>query len=172
MPTLTDEKDPLVVELERIVTTQLARPTTFMHANRKEANLGLDQMEGEDVKFPVFLLVATGKSKNKFNEAGVIQRTATVYGLLLEQVSNPTSDYTTEEVSTITNKMRELGENLAYYLNKSPLAVNGGVDEWECVDVYAQFDAHLFGVALSFTWTIDTGRTGYLKAYNTNPPHL
>jgi hypothetical protein len=167
MPTLQTVPDPIVTELEKIVTSQLVVPCSFVYANLLEANFGLDQMDPQQVKFPVFMLIATGRSKMTRNEANSIIRKATVYGLLLDQVANPTLDYDSKEVSDIVNKMRQLADNMAYYIDRSPMSVNGGVDEWEAVDSFAKSDAHLFGQAVSFTWEIDTHTTGYL-----NPPNV
>lgn len=158
-------KDPLVTELEKIVTTQLVEPVTFIHANLLEANFGLDQI-GPDVSFPVCVHVATGKSKVSVNEGGDWDRVADVYLLLLQRYDAPTVDYASKDVSDIVWQMHQLALNLMYFINKSPISVAGGVDDVELTDVYQKFDSHLFGQAVKFTWEIDEATSGYInRAY-------
>lgn len=152
-------KDPIVTELERICTSQLATPVTFVHANMGEANFGLDQLA--DVQFPVLVHLTTTRNRNTLDPSHNIIRTAKVTCLLLNRIALDTVDYSSAEVNKDIDFMRRLGENLIYWINRSPYSVNGGVSDWESDDVYQRMDAHLFGQAMSFDWTLDTGKTGY-----------
>lgn len=155
-------KDPVITELEIICKTRLNMPVTFIHANLFEANFGLDELtKDSDVTFPVFVHVANGKSKNTVNEAHEINRKVEVFGMLLNRIDNPTSDYKSEDVNDVIYEMHQLGNNLIYWINRSALSVDGGVDEFEMVDVYQKFDAHLFGQAMTFTWSLSIGKSGY-----------
>lgn len=152
-------KDPIIQELDRICKTQLAMPTTFMEANLSEANYGLDELT--DTDFPVLIYVTSKGSDNEFNEAGEVQRNVRVYALLLNRVDNPTTDFNSEDVNSYLYQMEQLAQNLAYWINKSPISVDGGIDKWKADRLYQQFDAHLFGVGLDFEWTVSTGTSGY-----------
>jgi hypothetical protein len=157
-------KDPMLVELERIAKTQLAIPCSFIHANLFEANFGIDQISRDsEQSFPVLIHVANGKNKNDPNTVNDIRRKASVFLLLLTKFDAPTSDYKSYEVNELVYQMQQLGNNLQYWINKSPLSINGGVtkDSWSMVDVYQKFDAHLFGQAIEFTWEFDTGKSGH-----------
>lgn len=165
-------KDPMLVELELIVTTQLAMPCGFLHANLLEANFGLDQVSKDSqALFPVCIHVATGKNKNDSGNGDdftgdLITRKASVYLLLLQKYDAPTSDFESKDVNPLVYQMHQLGNNLKYWINKSPLSINGGVSEWEMVDIYQKFDSHLFGQGVTFTWEMMTNSTGYLnRAY-------
>jgi len=158
-------KDPAVLELERVVTTQLGIKCSFLEANLFEANFGLDHMK--DVEFPVFVYFADDKSKYKVKEHGMITRRMPIVGMLLNQFSNPTIDYSSAEVNADVNRCRQLVENLVYNLNKSPLSVwedkedKGGVDDFETENVYQKFDAALLGVGTSFVWRVKTSMGAY-----------
>jgi hypothetical protein len=152
-------KDPVIQELQRICETQLALPTTFMEANLAEANYGLDELT--DVKFPVLIYVTNKGSDNEFNEAGEVQRTLRIYALLLNRVDNPTTGFDSSEVNATLYQVEQLAQNLQYWINRSPLSVDGGVDKWKSDNLYAQFDAHLFGKGLDFQWKVNTGTSGY-----------
>lgn len=154
-------KDQIVSELERICKTQLTIPTTFFEANLNEANFGLDNMA--DMDFPVLVFINNPKNKNSFNEAEEIQRKATINCLLLNKVEKATSDYKSSNVNPLINQIRLLGDNLAYWINRSPISVDGGIDEWTADNVYQRFDADLYGVAISFDWNISTGTRGYFN---------
>lgn len=163
--TLQNSKDPIVIELERIVTTQLVIPVSFIHANLMEAEFGLKALKGQDVVFPACIHVATGKSKNTIEESWNIRREATGYLMLLappEKQSN-TMDYDSKEVNAIIWRMHQLANNLMYQINRSPYSVNGGISEWTCTDVYSKSTVHLFGQGVEFKWLFDTGTTGYLR---------
>ena len=152
-------KDIIVLELERICKTQLATPTTFLHANMSEANFGLDQLS--EVEFPVLIHLATTRNQNTLEPSHNIRRTAKVTLLLLNKISLDTIEYSSAQVNADIDFMRRLGENLIYWINKSPYSVNGGVSDWDSDDVYQKADAHLFGQAMTFDWVLDTGETGY-----------
>lgn len=152
-------KDPVVIELERICKTQLAIPTEFVHASMGEANFGLDQLE--DVNFPVLVHLATNRNKNELEPSHNIMRTVRMQLLLLDRVPLETVDFKAADVNERINLMRNLGENLIYWINKSPYSVNGGVADWNSDDVYQRMDAHLFGQAMEIEWKLDTGETGY-----------
>jgi hypothetical protein len=156
---LPKQKDPLVVELERICKEDLVTPTTFVHANMEEANFGLDQLS--DIEFPVLVHIASNRNRTKVNEAHHLIRTVKVTALLLNRIPLDTLEYKSGEVNAEVNFMRQLGENLIYWINKSDLSVNGGVSDFESDDVYQRMDAHLFGQAMSFDWSLDTATTGY-----------
>lgn len=158
-PMLIKQKDPILVELELICKERLAIPVTFIHANLFEANFGLDQLS--DVKFPVLVHVATTKNVVELNEAHDNMRTAKIVLLLLNKVDLDTIDYKSYDLNDALNQMRNLGENLIYQINRSPLSVNGGVDKFESDNVYQQFDAHLFGQAMTFDWLLDAATAGY-----------
>jgi hypothetical protein len=156
-------KDPIVVELERVCGT-LAQPLKFMHANLNEANFSVDQLPKSD--FPVFVFVATTKNRTKINEAGHYIRTAKVVCMILDKIDGQTMDFSSDSVNGTINRTRLLADNLIYWLNRSPLSVNGGVEEFESDNVYQELDANLFGQGISFDWTVDTGTNGY---YNSAP---
>jgi len=152
-------KDPILLELETICTSRLAMPVKFMHANLNEANFGLDQLTASD--FPVLVHVSTSRDKSKFGAGGDISRTSTMFCLLLNRIELDTLDFKSYDLNDSVNQMRMLGENLFYWINRSTISVDGGVDDWESENVYQKFDAHLFGVALTFDWTVDVQSSGY-----------
>lgn len=165
MSTIPKEKDQITTELERIAKTQLDIPCTFMEANLKEANFGLDQVPAD--KFPVLLYVATTKNKSVKAETDVIIRKATIVMMLLdESPDQATSDQPTNEISDGIERMRKLGENLWYWMNRSPISIHGGVDNWSSDAIAKKFDRDCFGQAIECEWTIDTNKTGY---YNSAP---
>jgi hypothetical protein len=158
-------KDPAILELETIVTTRLAIPCSFMFGNMKENNVGVDTLDPVN-DFPVFVLLSAGKgNKQSVNEAGMIQRSFEVAGFFLNRSDEATiSSLKTEELNPLLNQMRQLGENLMYWINKSTLSINGGVDEWDANEVYSQHDASLYGYAFTFKWTVNTGTSGYYNS--------
>lgn len=152
--------DPVVEELKRIVTAELEMPCSFMYANLFEANFGIDSLDKED-DFPVCVFVATEKNTEKIIETGLIIRKIEVYCLLLNSNNDPTIDYSSEQVDPFVNQMRMLAENLIHRINHSDKTyVFEPVDEFECSKIYEKFDRHLFGVALRFTWSFNTGISG------------
>lgn len=157
-------KDPALLELETICKTRLAVPCSFIYADLYEANFGLDNLDPE-LEFPVFVHVANGKNKNGFLKTGEIQRTIPVKGYLLDRTDDATIDSNKSyEINDSINRMRQLGENLMYWINRSRLSVDGGVEKWNSDDRYQLFDANLHGQFLEFDWTVQTGSTGF---YNT-----
>jgi hypothetical protein len=151
--------DIIVTELKRICEAQLATPVTFVHANMTEANFGLDQMA--DIQFPVLVHLTGTRNRVKVNEAHHLIRTAKVTLLLLNRLPLETIEFKSGEVNKEVNFMRKLAENLVYWINKSPFSVNGGISDFESDDVYQKMDAHLFGQAMAFDWSLDTATTGY-----------
>lgn len=166
MSSIPLERDPIVTELETICKTRLAMPVTFIEADLNEANFGLDQLKGID--FPVLIHVATTRNRYRIQESHNLIRTAKVVCMLLTKQSKDgdTKDYSSYNLSLEINRMRQLGENLVYWINKSSKSVAGGVEDWESDNVMQEFDSHLFGQAITFDWTLDTGKTGY---YNVAP---
>jgi hypothetical protein len=167
MVTLVSSEDPAITELERIIKTELVMPCSFLYANLFEANFGLDQMK--DVEFPVFVYFANDKSKYKVKEYGMQTRVLNVVGMMLQSRQDPSVDYSSKDINPDVNMTRQLVENLIYRLNKSTLSVwgddkdKGGVDDFECENVYQKFDAHLFGVGVSFEWRIRTTMGAYIQ---------
>jgi hypothetical protein len=166
---LIQGKDQVVTELERIVTTELTVPCTFVHANLFAANFELDQLE--KVSFPVFVFVAQGKNRSRINVANNIIREVDLYGLMLQRKETPTSDYKSGEVNDAIFQMYQLSQNLMYQINKSPLSRSSndgdycGVNEWQADEIYSKFDVNLFGHGITFTWTVNTGVNGYHKRF-------
>lgn len=152
-------KDPIALELETICTSRLAVPVSFVHANMNEANFGLDQMSDE--QFPVLVYITGTRNKADLDPSHNIRRTARLNVLLLNRLPLDTLEFKSGEVNQEVNFMRQLGENLIYWINRSRYSVNGGVEKFDSDEVYQRFDAHLFGQALSFDWVLDTGETGY-----------
>lgn len=152
-------KDPMIVELKSICETKLAIPTKFIEANLKEANFGVDDLKDSD--FPVLVFVTSRGSDNDVNEAGEIQRESQLLCLLLNRLDNPTKDYSSSETNDLIYQMYQLAQNLQYWINKSGLSVDGGVNKWKNENLFEQFDAHLFGQQLNFGWKVNTGTTGY-----------
>lgn len=158
------ENDPAVAEMKRIVTTELYTPVEFLYANMGQVNFGLDQIELADNK-PVWIFFATDKSQNETTQSGLIIRTIPVVGMMLQLVDNPTTDYNTEEVSPYIYSMQQLTDKLIYQLNKSQLTYQdgdkyNGIDKWNFDKVYAKYDKHLFGGAVTFNWPFNTMRKG------------
>lgn len=162
---MTEQKDQVVTELERIVRSSLSIPCEFLHANLRDANFGLDAMQSG--QFPVFILVSTGRSRNVVTPSGNIMRKVEIYALMLDRYDAATPDTTSADVNHVIKKMQDLSEQLFYQLNRSPLAAFSddgepcGVTGWQADEVYSKFDANLFGQGLTFTWTVSTGRNGY-----------
>lgn len=158
-------EDPALTELERIVTTQLEVPCSFVYANLFEANFGLDELT--DISFPAFVYFADDKSKYKVTEYGMQTRALPIVGMMLTSRQDPTVDYKSQDVNPDINQMRQLVENLIYHLNKSPLCIwenkeeKGGVDSFDTENIYQKFDAHLFGVGCSFQWKVKTTMGAY-----------
>ena len=157
-------KDPAILELQNIVENKLAMPTKFVYANLFEANFEMDKLI--DIEFPVFIFVVASKNNNKTVQSNEIYRKVKVYGFMLNKMDPSKSDAATAEIKSFDildsiYQMRQLAWNLQYFVNLSPLSVNAGVDKWDDEDVYQKFDAHLFGVAVTFDWEIQTGTNGY-----------
>lgn len=170
MSTIPQAKDPIIIELERICKEDLDIPCSFMEANLGEANLGVD--DKEPGSFPMLLFITTSKNRSRKIESDVIIRKAQVTCMLLDarqatpKSGTETSDYMSSEINDQLNRMRLLGENLWFWINRSSLSINGGVDDWASDPVYERFDADLIGQAIQFDWTIDTHSTGH---YNVAP---
>lgn len=159
---LPQTKDPAIVELKSIVETKLAIPTTFMEATWNEANQKFDGLKEAD--FPVFLYLTQGKNRNKFNEAGLIKRRLKITGFLLNKIDQAAIEsLSSEDLNSLKNQMRQLAENLMYWINLSPLSISedGGVNEWDSDSVMEQGDANLYGQAVVFDWSIVTATNGY-----------
>lgn len=172
---LIEGKDQITIELERIVTTELTMPCSFIHANLAEANYGLDELD--KVSFPVFVFVAQGKNRSRINNAGNIIRRVEIFGMLLNSKGDQaTSDYKSSDVNDIIFQMYQLGQNLMYQVNKSELSRSSddteacGVSEWQSDEIYAKFDSHLFGHGITFTWTVNTGVNGYHQKFGDTRP--
>lgn len=162
MTTIDTEKDIITTELERIAKTQLDIPCTFMEADLKEANFGMDKVPAD--KFPVLLYIATTKNKSDKLVTDVIVRKATVVLMLLDEDQAATLDQETADITAGIERMRKLGENLWYWINKSPYSVNGGIDTWQSDAIAKKFDRHCFGQAIEAQWTLDEGKTGYYNS--------
>jgi hypothetical protein len=153
-------KDPIVTELEAICKTRLAMPVTFIHADLYEANFGLDQLD--KLAFPVLVHVANTSNKVSINEAGHQIRKVKVLCWLLNRAPDGSApDLKSYDINDLVNQMRQLAENLIYWINKSSISVDGGVNDFESTDLYQKFDAHLYGQGVSFEWSIDTATNGY-----------
>ena len=159
--TITLREDPAVTELRRIVESELPIATKFIYANLFEANFGLDQLSQSE-EFPVFLFIANDKSTNRLTETGLIVRDVSVTGMLLNSIpANETMDFKTEDVSPYIEQMRQLGDSLIYQINKSSMTYpTSPILNYTFDKVYAKFDAHLFGVGMTFTWSINTYSRG------------
>jgi hypothetical protein len=154
------QDDPAVVELKRIVETQLALKCQFLYANLAEANFGLDQIKQMDIA-PIFIFFANDKSQNKTTETGLIVRTIPVVGMMLQPIELAAADYSSAEAAPYINEMRELNDNMVYNINKSPLSYKPEpVTEWSFDKVYAKFDKYLFGGGTQFNWAFNTGKRG------------
>lgn len=162
-------KDPLVVELERIVKDDLAIPCTFIEANLREAKFGLDQIKAVD--FPVLIYVTTAKNETDIAVTNNMIRTAEIYCVLLNRPADlKTSDYKSSDVDADVYQMYQLGQNLQYWINKSVLSRSNsednepcGVVKWKSDPIYAFGDVHAFGQGLTFSWRVNTGVDGYHK---------
>jgi hypothetical protein len=153
-------KDPIIVELKRICETQLAVPTTFREAaDFSEADKLADDLTPQ--QFPVLFFLNSPGGNNEIGESNEIERTITMDVLLLNTAADPTAEYAAAEKNPMIYQMHRLGQNLSYWLNKSPISINGGTDKWKNENVYAMFDANLFGQRLKFEWNVRTGTTGY-----------
>jgi len=158
---ITQTEDPAITEIRRIVTEELAADCSFMYANFFEANFGLDDL-AMNQQFPVFLFIANDKSANKIIQSGLILRDVTVVGMFLNTMPHDaTIEFKSEDVSPYINEMRQLADNFIYKVNQSPLTYEpNSVMSYTIDKVYAKFDAHLFGVGITFVWTINTGSRG------------
>lgn len=154
---ILEQPDQMVTELEEICKSRMVTPITFFHAQMKEANLGMDRIPVVD--FPVLVHIATTSNKIKIIENGNMIRTAKMVCLML--TAKPSIDSAAYDVNQEINRMKQLAENLIYWINRSTHSINGGVNEFELDNIYQKFDADLMGVALTFDWTFDTGKTGY-----------
>lgn len=152
-------KDPVLIELEVICTSRLVIPTTFVEANLSEANFGLDKLTPD--QFPVLVYVTSKGSDNEVNEASEIQRSVKLFCLLLNRYDAATSDFSSADVNSLLYQMYQLAQNLQYWINKSTLSVDGGIDKWKADNIYEEFDAHLFGQGLEFEWKVNTATSGY-----------
>lgn len=164
---IVQTQDEMLIELKRIVTTQLAMPVTFIYANMFEVNWGLDEITGStEVTFPVFIYFTDGKEKVEASEAEALLSERRVLGMFLDQVDTPTHLYKSEEVDQTIHQMRQLAYNLRYWVNKSTLSVYGGMDNGAIEAVKGVFDKNLFGVGIDFVWRMNLSTNGYLnRAY-------
>lgn len=158
---ISKTEDPAITELKRIVENDLSINCSFMYANLFEANFGLDELILNQ-QFPVFLFIATDKSANRIIQSGLILRDVTVVGMLLNTLdAEATIEYKSKDVSPYIDEMRQLADNLIYNINKSSLTYEPNtITNYSIDKVYSKFDAHLFGVGLTFTWTINTSSRG------------
>jgi hypothetical protein len=158
---ITKTEDPAITELKRIVENDLSINCSFMYANLFEANFGLDELIMNQ-EFPVFLFIATDKSANRIIQSGLILRDVTVVGMLLNTLdAEATIEYKSKDVSPYIDEMRQLADNLIFNINKSSLTYEpNAITNYSIDKVYSKFDAHLFGVGLTFTWTINTSSRG------------
>ena len=158
---ITQTEDPVITELKRVVTEDLSIDCSFMYANLFEANFGLDELSMTE-EFPVFLFIASDKSTNRIIQSGLILRDVTVVGMLLNSIPrDETIEFKSKDVSPYIDQMRQLADNLIYNLNLSSLTYEPNTIASYSIDkVYSKFDSHLFGVGITFTWTINTGSRG------------
>lgn len=159
---IPEGRDPLVIELERICGNDLEITTSFIEANIFESNIELDKIsDDKNLKFPVCVFIVTdASSKYKVGETLELRRKVPVTLMLLDKYEQKTVDYKSSEVNPTINKMRMLGENLIFNINKSYLSVAAGVEDFTCDPLYSKSDAHLYGVGMIFDWNISTGVSG------------
>lgn len=158
MSSLTE--DPIVTELERL-SALLTLPCSFMHADLYEANFGLDKLDKRS-EFPVMLYITTGREKDVVLETNLIVREVPISLMLMDSFDKRTTDYKSREVDPKINRMRENALNLIYLINKSSDLTYKPqpVEDFEVSKIYAKFDRHLFGVAVDFTWSVNTNSSG------------
>jgi hypothetical protein len=157
MSSLTE--DPIVTELERL-SALLTVPCSFMHADLYEANFGLDKLDKRS-EFPVMLYITTGTERDTIMETNLTIREVPISLMMLNTLPKATTDYSSKEVDPDINLMRLNAMNLIHLVNKSELTFVGEpVTEFEVSKIYAKFDRHLFGVAVDFTWSVNTNSSG------------
>lgn len=159
---IPEGKDPYILELERICNNDLEIIASFVEANIFESNIELDKISDDrNLKFPVCVLVVTeAPNRYKIGETLELKRKVPVTLMLLDKYEQKTIDYKSSEVNPTINKMRMLGENLIFNINKSYLSVAAGVDDFTIDPIYNKTDANLYGVGMVFDWDISTGVSG------------
>ena len=156
---MSNTKDPVVTELERLAPL-LNIPCSFMYADLYEANFGLDHLD-KKAQFPVLLFITTGTEKDTILETNLIIREVPISLMMLNTLPKATTDYSSKEVDPDINLMRLNAMNLIHLINNSELTyVNEPVTEFDISKIYAKFDRHLFGVAIEFTWSVNTNSSG------------
>lgn len=154
-------EDPAITELQRIIENDLSLDCSFLYANLFEANFGLDELSQYE-QFPVFLFIANDKSNNRILPSGLIVRDVTVIGMLLNSIpADATIDFRSKDVSPYIEQMRQLADNLVYNVNNSSLTYEpSSITSYTLDKIYSKFDSHLFGVGITFTWSINTATRG------------
>lgn len=157
---MSNVKDPVVTELERLAPL-LNIPCSFMYADLYEANFGLDHLD-KKAQFPVLLFITTGTEKDVILESNLIIREVPISLMMMNTLPKATTDYSSKEVDPEINLMRLNANNLIHLINSSSALtyVNQPVGEFEISKIYAKFDRHLFGVAIDFTWAVNTNSSG------------
>lgn len=158
---ITRTEDPAITELKRVVENDLSIDCSFMYANLFEANFGLDELSVQD-EFPVFLFIATDRSTTRVTDSGLLVRDIVVVAMMLNSIpADGTIDFKSKDVSPYIEEMRQLSDNLIFNLNRSSVTyAPSQISSYSVDKIYSKFDSHLFGVGLTFTWSVNTNSRG------------
>lgn len=147
--------------LKTVVENNLITKVTYRDASLNEANIEVDDMEG--IQFPLFINVAPNKlTDNAVLDSGSITRRKQVVAFMLTQHDAETMEYTTASVKHLVRQMELLCDKLIHELNRQAVTDSNtkGIVNFQCREVYAKLDGHLFGVALTFTWPVNEQTKG------------
>lgn len=144
-------EDPIITSL-RILTE--AQKFKFELGDLERINLKLDSYEKEDFPVAIYIVQSNDLQQNTINETGYRTREVTI-NLLLLTSDWQDIDYSHEQVEPFIENLRQKADQIVSAVNKDAITdTNNPVEEYSIERIYAKHDYHLFGVNLSFDWTV------------------
>jgi hypothetical protein len=144
--------DPIVIALEECCKSLNIQ---FIYGNRNEVNLGLDSLTVSYFPAMIYIAQESDVARNAILDSGLKIRTQPILLALMTSKESPTNEYTTREIEAEVEPMRILADKIIRYINVLYLTYElQPVREYRVNKLYQKFDFHLFGVGLSFDWSI------------------
>jgi hypothetical protein len=144
--------DPIVTALEECCKRLGIQ---FIYGNRNEVNLGLDALTVSSFPAMIYIAQESDLARNQVLDSGLVIRTQPILLALMTSKESPTNEYTTREIESEVEPMRILADRIIKYLNVLYLTYESQtIREYRVNKLYQKFDYHLFGVGVSFDWSI------------------
>lgn len=146
----------LVTEIETIA---LAAGMSFKYGNPAEINLILDSVQSGEYPVLIYFVPTVVNDTIELND--LVRSSFPFNGAVLDRISADTIDYKSEEVQTIIDSSRTLARQFVKRLNSAEFidTQTAGIETVNYPSLYAEHDAHLFGVAIECDIPVVTGST-------------